>query len=136
MELIGGPQQEQETSPTSFIDSEFEEGNLLTWTVENEPDARTNRYGRPTARFPPTPRTSFNDRGKLPRPTPVYPPNHRPELANFQQPQANEPMDQEVWNDPNQLQQKVPGLSSGFNLSPMLFPLSLSGANHGNRQVP
>ena len=96
MGLIGDLQQEQENSPTSFIDSEFEEGNLFPRTIGNDPDARTNSYGRPTARIPPTPRTSSNDRGILPRPTPVYPPNHRPELGNFQQPQANEPMEQGV----------------------------------------
>ena len=134
MDLIGDPQQEQEKSPTSFIDSEFEEGKLFPWTVGDEPDARTNSYGRPTARILPTTRFSSNDRGRLPRPTPVYPPNHRPEVANFQQPQANEPMEQEVRNGPNQLQQNDPGLSSGFNLSPMLFPLTMSGANHGIRQ--
>ena len=51
MELIGDPQQEQENSPTSFIDSEFEEGNLFPWTKGNEPDARTNSYGRPQPEF-------------------------------------------------------------------------------------
>ena len=94
MGLIGDLQQEQENSPTSFIDSEFEEGNLFPWTIGNESDARTNSYGRPTARIPPTPRTSSNDRGILTRPTPMYPPNHRPELTKFQQLQANEPMEQ------------------------------------------
>ena len=136
MGLIGDLQQEQENSPTSFIDSEFEEGNLFPWTIGNEPDARTNSYGRPTARIPPTPKTSSNDRGILLRPTPVYPPNHRPGLANFQQPQANEPMEQGVWNDPNQLQQSAPGLAAGFNLSPMLFPFTVNATSHGIRQAP
>ena len=136
MDLIGDPQNEQVFSPNSFVDSEFEEGNLFPWTIGNEPDARTNNYGRPTARIAPTSRTTSTEGGILPRPTPVYPPNHRPVLSNFQQSQANEPMEQEVQNDPNQLQRNVPGPSLGFNLSPMLFPLTLSYASHGIRQVP
>ena len=136
MGIIGDLQQEQENSSTSFIDSEFEEGNLFPWTMGNEPDSRTNSYGRPTARIPPTPRTSSNDTGILPRPTAVYPPNHRPELTNFQQPHVNEPMEQGVWNDPNQLQQNAPGIATGFNLSPMLFPLTLNATSHGIPQVP
>ena len=45
-------------------------------------------------------------------------------------------MEQEVQNDPNQLQRNVPGLSSQFNLSPMLFPLTLSEGSRGIGQVP
>ena len=45
-------------------------------------------------------------------------------------------MEQEVQNDPNQLQRNVPGLSSRFNLSPMLFPLTLSEGSRGIRQLP
>ena len=68
-----------------------------------------------------------DNRGILPRPMPVYPPNHRHELANFQQLQTNDPMEQEAWSNSGQLQRTAPGLAPGFNLSPMLFPLTLSG---------
>ena len=136
MELIGDPQQEQGNSPTSNIDSEFEEGNLFPWTMGNGSTEATNSYGRPTDRIPPTPRTGSDDRGILPRPMPVYPPNHRSELADFQQLQANESMEQEVWNNPSQLQRTAPGLAPGFNLSPLLFSLTLTETSQETRQVP
>ena len=116
MELIGDPQHEPANSPTSFIDSEFEEGKSFPWTMGSEPDEATNSYGRPTARISPTPRTSSDNRGILPRPMPVYPLNYRPELAIFQQLQANEPMEQKLWGNSGQLQLTTPGLAPGFNL--------------------
>ena len=89
MGLIGDLQNEQVDSPNSFVDSEFEEGTSFPWTIGNEPDARMNSYGRPTARIAPTSRTTSTEGSVLPRPSPVYPPNQRPVLSNFQQPQAN-----------------------------------------------
>ena len=52
MDLIGAPQNEPTDSPCSFIDSEFEEGNLFPWTMGNGSERTTNNYGRPTARVP------------------------------------------------------------------------------------
>ena len=130
MDLIGVPQNGLMDSPNSFIDSEFEEGNLFPWTMGNGPEWTTNSYGRPTARVPPNPRTSPGDRGILPRPTPVYPPNYRRESAGFQQQQTNEPMEQEIRNDIAPQQRTAQANITGFNLSPMLFPLNFSGTNH------
>ena len=99
MELIGVPQNDATGSPSSFVDSEFEEGYLFPWTMGNGPERTTNSYGRPTARVPPTQRTSSSDQGILPRPTPVYPPNYRQELTGLQHQQTSEPMEQEVRGD-------------------------------------
>ena len=38
MDLIGTSQNEPTDSPSSFIDSEFEEGNLFPWTMGNGPE--------------------------------------------------------------------------------------------------
>ena len=56
MDFLGEPQEDTMISPSSFIDSEFEEGNLFPWTLGNTPPEDTNNYGRPTARVPPTQR--------------------------------------------------------------------------------
>ena len=131
MELIGVPQNDATDSPSSFIDSEFEEGNLFPWTMGNGPERTTNSYGRPTARVPPTPRASSSDQGILPRPTPVYPPNYRQESTVLQHQQASEPMEQEVRSDTIPQQRLSQDNITGFNLSPMLFPLNIGGTNHG-----
>ena len=84
MELIGESQDNHMDSPNSFIDSEFEEGNLFPWTENGASDVgvknqdqkeAVNNYGRPVARVPPTPRSNHSDEGILPRPVPTYPPN-------------------------------------------------------------
>ena len=131
MYLIGTSQNEPTHSPSSFIDSEFEEGNLFPWTMGNGPERTTNSYGRPTARVPPTQTTSSSDQGILPRPTPVYPPNYRQELTGLQHQQTSEPMEQEVWSDTVPQQRSSRDNIMGFNLSPMLFPLNIGGTNHG-----
>ena len=135
MDLIIVPQNGYMDSLNSFIDSEFEEGNLFPWTMGNGPERTTNNYGRPTAKIPPNPRTSPSDRGILPRPTPVYPPNYRQELTGFQQQQTNEPMEQEIRTDIAPQQRTAQANFTGFNLSPMLFPLNFSGTNHGTQQM-
>ena len=91
--LIGDSQSEQVASPNSFIDSEFEDGNIFPWTMGNGPEESPNSYGRQTAKIPPTLGAGSDNRGILPRPTPVYPLNDRPELANFKHPQTSEPME-------------------------------------------
>ena len=131
MDLIGAPQNEPTDSPCSFIDSEFEEGNLFPWTMGNGSERTTNNYGRPTARVPPTPRVNLRERGILPRPTPVYPPNYRQELTGSQHQQTIEPMEQEVQSDMVPQQRSLRENITGFNLSPMLFPLNISGTDHG-----
>ena len=96
MDLIEVLQNGLMNSPGSFIDSEFEEGNLFPWTMGVGPERIANNYGRPTARVLPIQRTSSDGSGILPRPTPVYPPNYRQELTSFQQQQARELMEQEI----------------------------------------
>ena len=135
MDLIGVPQNGLLDSPNSFIDSEFGEGNLLPWTIGNGPERTTNNYGRPTARVPPNPRTSPGDRGISPRPTPVYPPNYRQELTGFQQQQTSEPMEQEIRNDIAPQQRTAQANFTGFNLSPMLFPLNFGGSDLGTQHM-
>ena len=135
MDLIGAPQDETTDSPSSFIDSEFEEGNLFPWTMGNGPQRTTNNYGRPTARVPPTPRANSSDRGILPRPTPRYPPNYRQESAVPTQQQISEPMEQGVRNNTVPQQRSLQETITGFNLSPMLFPLSIGGIDHGAQHL-
>ena len=135
MDLIGTPQNELMDSPNSFVDSEFEEANLFPWTMGNGPERTTNNYGRPTARVPPNPRTSPGDRGILPRPTPAYPPNYRQEMTDFQQQQTRVPMEQEVRNDIAPQQGAAQTNFTGFNLSPMLFPLNFTGTSHGTQHM-
>ena len=131
MELIGVPQNDATGSPSLFIDSEFEEGNLFPWTMGNGPERTTNSYGRPTARVPPTQRASSSDQGMLSRPTPVYPSNYRQEMTGLQNQQTSEPMEQEVRSDTVPQQRSSRDNIMGFNLSPMLFPLNIGGTNHG-----
>ena len=49
MELIEGSRDNQIFSPNSFIDSEFEDGNLFPWTTNSAPEENVNNYGRSTA---------------------------------------------------------------------------------------
>ena len=131
MDLIEVPQNGLMESPGSFVDSEFEEGNLFPWTMGVGPERTTNNYGRPTARVLPTPRTNSSDSGILPRPIPIYPPNYRQEQTGFQQRTTREPMEQEVRNNTIPQQRLSQDNITGFNLSPMLFPLNIGGTNHG-----
>ena len=135
MDLIGVPQNGLTDSPNSLIDSEFEEGNLFPWTMGNGPERTTKNYGRPTARIPPIPRTSSGDKGILPCPTPVYPPNYRQKLTGFQQQQTSEPMEQEIQNDMVPQQRTAQVNFTRFNLSPMLFPLNIGGKDHGTQHM-
>ena len=136
MELIGDSQSEPVTSPNSFIDNDFEEGNSFPWTMVNGREEGTNSYGRQTARIPPTLRAWSDNRGILARPTPVYPLNDRPELANFKHPQTSEPMEQELHGNMAQQQRTTHGNVPGFILYQMLFPLTKSGTTHETQQVP
>ena len=47
MELLGETQYEQAATPSSFMDSEFEERILFPWTVEVCLNVNTNSYDRP-----------------------------------------------------------------------------------------
>ena len=134
MELLGVSQDNQLNSPNSFIDSEFEEGNLLPWTENGATDVNAsnqdrkedvNSYGRLIARVQPTVRSNSSAEGILPRPIPTFPPNHRPEESSFQHLQFNIPMDQGVQNDiVSQQQQDTQIAAQGFTISPMLYPIS------------
>ena len=134
MELLGESHDDRTISPSSFIDSEFEEGNLFPWTLDNASTENTNNYGRPTARVPPTRRENPGSGGILPRPVPTYPPNYRPEVTNFQHTQFNEPMDQDLRRDiaPTQGTQNA---VQGFNLSPAFFPIPMTEAPIENQQI-
>ena len=134
MELLGEPQEDTMISPSSFIDSEFEEGNLFPWTLGNTPAEETNNYGRPTARVPPTQRVNPSAGGILPRPTPTYPPNYRPETSDFQHTQLSEPMEQELQRNIAPSQGTL-GTVQGFNLSPAFFPIPMMGAPIENQQI-
>ena len=134
MDLLGEPQEDTMISPSSFIDSEFEEGNLFPWTLGNTPPEDTNNYGRPTARVPPTQRVNPSAGGILPRPCPTYPPNYRPETSNFQQTQSSEPMDQELRRDIAPTQGTLSAVQ-GFNLSPAFFPIPMREAPIENQQI-
>ena len=134
MELLGEPQEDTMISPSSFVDSEFEEGNLFPWTLGNTPPEDTNNYGWPTARVPPTQRVNPSAGGILPRPTPTYPPNYRPETSDFQHTQLSEPMEQELRRDIAPSQGTL-GAVQGFNLSPAFFPIPMRGAPIENQQI-
>ena len=121
MELLGESQEDRMIFPSSFIDSEFEEGNLFPWTLGNTPPEDTNNYGRPIARVPPTKRVNPSEGGILPRPVPTYPPNDRPETSDFQHLQSSEPMDQDLSRDIAPTQGTLNAVQ-GFNLSPAFFP--------------
>ena len=134
MELLGEPQEDTMISPNSFVDSEFEEGNLFPWTLGKTPTEDTNNYGRPTVRVPPTQRVNPSAGGILPRPTPTYPPNYRPETSDFQHTQLSEPMEQELQRDIAPSQGTL-GTVQGFNLSPAFFPIPMRGAPIENQQI-
>ena len=102
----------------------------------NGPNETANSYGRPTATSPPTPRTGLDSGGILPRPVGVYPPNHRPRLTNYQHEQTSEPMEQETRGNTAPQQRIMNGNVPGFNLSPMLFPITMSETGHGTQHPP
>ena len=134
MDLLGEPQEDTMISPSSSIDSEFEEGNLFPWTLGNTPPEDTNNYGQPTARVPPTQRVNPSAGGILPRPGPTYPPNYRPETSIFQHTQSSEPMDQELRRDIAPTQGTLSAVQ-GFNLSSAFFPIPMREAPIENQQI-
>ena len=129
MELLGEPQEYTMISRSSFIDSEFEEGNLFPWTLGNTPPEDTNNYGRPTARVPPTQRVNPSAGGILPRPAPIYPPNYRPETSDFQHTQSCEPMVQELRRDIAPSQGTLNAVQ-GFIFVTRVLPHPNEGSSH------
>ena len=69
IELMNDSQDDPAGSPSSFIDSEFEEGNLFPWTENRDAALNTNSYGRPCARVLPIVREDQDEEGILPTPT-------------------------------------------------------------------
>ena len=65
----------------------------------------------------------------------MYPPNYRQELTGLQHQQASEPIEQEVRGDTVPQQRSSRDNITGFNLSPMLFPLNIGGTNHGIQHI-
>ena len=130
MELMGDTQYEQAATPSSFMESELEEGNLFPWTVEGGLNENTNSYGRPTARIPPTPRADSNNRGSLPRPIPTPLLNHRAASTNFQYLQTGQSKELEVRGNRARPQETTSGIVPVFSLSPILFPLTMGDWLH------
>ena len=136
IELMNDSQDDPVGSPSSFIDSEFEEGNLFPWTENRDAALNTNSYGRPCARVLPTVREDQYEGGILPTPTVTQEPSRELSQANMQSMLMNDPMDYEIHSDVTQSQQPVMRTMQGFNLSPMLFPIPLEGTTQSTRQTP
>ena len=74
IELIDEHQSHQSISPTSFIDTEFEESPESSDDQGMENSFPVNSYGRPSVAILPNPRGRSRDRGLVSRPMPTYPP--------------------------------------------------------------
>ena len=74
MEMIDEHQSHRSSSPTSFIDNEFEESPESPDDQEMEDGHSFNSYGRPSAAILPTPRGRGRGRGLVQHPIPTYPP--------------------------------------------------------------
>ena len=74
MEMIDEHQSHRSSSPTSFIDTEFEESPESPADQEMEDSHSLNSYGRPSAAILPTPRGRGRGRGLVQHPIQTYPP--------------------------------------------------------------
>ena len=79
MELVEHTQGTQLFSPSSFMDSEFEETDSSPPDLLEGSTVSTNSYGRPIAGILPTPRAPQIQARDTPQPIPIYPPNFRSE---------------------------------------------------------
>ena len=83
MELVGDTQGTQLFSPSSFMDSEFEETDSSPPELLEGTTVSTNSYGRPIAAILPTHRAPQIHAREISQPIPIYPPNFRPGNTNF-----------------------------------------------------
>ena len=91
MELIEESRVISSASPTSFIDSEFEETNESPEEGDpgNPNNTRLNNYGRPTAAFLPTPRRNGLQTDSVRAPLSTYPLGYDAEASAFHPHQRN-----------------------------------------------
>ena len=136
MDLMNDSQENPSDSPASFIDSEFEQGNLFPWTEDRNTVRNTNHYGRPCARVLPSVRENRDQEGILPTSMGTQVPNHELGPTSAQNTYINKPMDQGVHSNVVPSLELTPGNTQGFNLSPMLFPIPMSGMTQETRQAP
>ena len=96
IELMDDVQDDTTYSPSSFIDSEFEEANLFPWTENRNATQNTNSYGRPCARVLPVVREGQGDEGILPTPMVTQVPSQEYGHTNTQGTLIKDPMDYEL----------------------------------------
>ena len=89
VELIDEHQSHRSSSPTSFIDTEFEESPESPDDQEMEVGHSLNSYGRPSASILPTPRGRGRGRCLVLHPIPTYPPGFTAESSTFNVIRAN-----------------------------------------------
>ena len=91
MELIEESRVFSPASPTSFIDSEFEEINESPEErrIDNLDNTRVSSYGRPTAAIFPTPRRDGIQADYVSAALPTYPLGNNPEASAFHPQQRN-----------------------------------------------
>ena len=129
-------QDDPTNSPSSFIDSEFEEANLFPWTEDRKAARNTNSYGRPCARVLPVVREDQGDEEILPTPMVSRGPSQEYGHTNMQGTLINDPMDYELHDNVIQSRQLVSGNMQGFSLSPMLFPIPMGEMTQETHQTP
>ena len=136
MELMSDPRDEPTDSPTSFVDSEFEESNLFPWMDNSGLTQDTNHYGRPCVRVMPVLRENQNESGVLPTPMPEQTLNGGPDLPVMQNTLTNDTMEYEPHDVGAQMQIPVSRNMQGFSLSPMLFPLQMADTAQEMHRTP
>ena len=136
IELMDDVQDDTTYSPSSFIDSEFEEANLFPWTENRNAAQNTNSYGRPCARVLLVVREDQSNEGILPTPMVTQEPSREYGRTTMHGTLINDPMDYELHDNVIQSQQLVSGNMQGFNLSPMLFPIPMGETTQEIHQTP
>ena len=136
IELMDDVQDDTTYSPSSFIDSEFEEANLFPWTENTIATRNTNSYGRPCARVLPVVREDQDEEGILPTPMVTQEPSQEYDHTNVRGTFTNDPMDYGLRDNVTRSQQLVSRNMQGFSLSPMLFPIPMGETTQETHHTP
>ena len=135
MELVGDTQGTQLFSPSSFMDSEFEETDSSPPDLLEGTTVSTNSYGRPIAAILPTPRAPHIHAREISQPIPIYPPKFRPENTDFQIVQNNEMVFGNTMDQPMPSLDTIHTVMPLNNMTPVIIQLPMRGAPDRHPQM-
>ena len=135
MELVGDTQGTQLFSPSSFMDSEFEETDSSPPELLEGTTVSTNSYGRPIAAILPTHRATQIHAREISQPIPIYPPNFCPGNTNFQIVQNNEMAFDNTMDQPMPSLNTIHTVMPLNNMTPVVIQLPMRGAPDRHPQI-